>query len=280
MGTSRISVLIHTRNEERWIASCIRSAAWADEVVIADMASTDATRSIAVGLGARVVEVPMAQCVDQVRNQAMLGCTGDWLLVVDADEQVSPGLAARIREIAAAPAADAYWVPRKNYFLDTWLRYSLWPDPQLRFFRRGAASWSGVVHDAPEIHGRCDSIPSDPELALEHPGACFDVLVFFQKYVRYSALELERTPAMSESDFILFLIRRTLGEFLDRYFGGAWREGMAGLVFCTMRVACQLMVAAHVYARDRKTWNGISPIALRRQVRWEGFRTALKFLLR
>lgn len=278
MGTPRISVLIHTRNEERWIADCIRSAAWADEVVIADMASTDATRSIAVGLGARVVEVPMAKNVDEVRNQAMGQCTGDWLLVVDADERVSPGLAARVREIVQAPAADAYWVPRKNYFFETWMQHSLWPDPQMRFFRRGVASWSGVVHEAAEIRGRSESLPPDPELALEHPGACFDITHFFQKYVRYSSLELARTAPMSDAGFLLFLIRRTGVEFVLRYFGGGWREGMAGLVFSAMRVACQIMVAAQVYARDRGSWQPISPATLRRRVRWECFRTAVKLL--
>jgi len=278
MGTPRISVLIHTRNEERWIADCIRSAVWADEIVIADMVSTDATRSIAEGLGARVVEVPMAKNVDEVRNEAMRSCTGDWLLVVDADERVSAGLAARVREIVQAPAADAYWVPRKNYFLDTWMRHSLWPDPQMRFFRRGVASWSGVVHEAAQIRGSCATLPADPGLALEHPGACFDITLFFQKYVRYSALELERTAAMSEVGFVQFLIRRTVGEFINRYFGGGWREGMAGLVFSAMRVACHLMVAAQVYARDHSAWREVSPVALRRQVRWEGLRSAIKLL--
>lgn len=279
MSEPRVSVLIHTRNEERWIADCVRSAAWADEVVVADMASTDATRGIVESLGARIVDVPLAKNVDEVRNQAMEACMGDWILVVDADERVSPGLAARVREIARNPEADGFMVPRKNYFFETWLQYSMWPDEQLRLFRRGVASWSGVVHEPPDIRGKTVRMLPDPAVVLEHPGACADLNAYFLRHVKYAGLETARIRVETEEQLLLYLLRRPLAEFLGRYFRhGGWREGLPGLVFCLMRLSYALMIGANVYAANREKFRGGDAGKLRRKVRWEGIRTALKLL--
>lgn len=279
MSDPRVSVLIHTRNEERWIADCLRSAAWADEVVVADMASTDATREIVAGLGARIVDVPVAKNVDEVRNQAMEACTGDWILVVDADERVSPGLAVKVRELVRRPEADGFLVPRKNYMLDAWLEHSMWPDEQLRLFRRGSASWSGVVHEAPVIRGVIARMAADPAVALEHPGACADLAAYFQRHVKYAGLETARIRVETEEQVLIYLLRRPLAEFLGRYFRqGGWRDGLPGLVFCLMRLAYALMIGANVYAANRGKFSPSQPSKLRSRVWWEGIRTALKLL--
>ncbi|KAB2669918.1 MAG: glycosyltransferase family 2 protein [Verrucomicrobia bacterium] len=276
MSRPTITALIHTRNEERWIEGCVRAVAWADETVVADMASNDRTRELATGVGARVIDVPVARNVEEVRNEAMAQCRGDWLLVVDADEIVSPGLRDRVLATVAAPGADAYWVPRRNYFFETWLEHIQWPDPQLRLFRRGVAHWSGVVHEPPSIAGTVAHLPAEPEAALEHPGCCFDMGKFLEKYQRYAALEGRRTDHIPDTNLVQYLLRRPLSEFLGRYGGGGWRHGVPGLVFCLLLMNYQFMIGAHLWADRRSRLAPVAPAQVRRTLRWELLRTALK----
>lgn len=276
MPRPSISVLIHTRNEERWIAGCIGSCRWADEVVVADMGSTDRTRGIASGLGARVVDVPLVKYVDEVRNQAMEACRGDWLLVVDADEEVSAGLRDRILATLASPAADAYWLPRRNYLFDTWIRSGMWPDAQLRLFRRGTAQWSGIVHEAPRVTGVVAEFPAEPEAALEHPGWCHDMGKFLAKHERYAALEVARMDHVSDGQVVLQLLRRPVSEFMGRYFGGAWRHGVPGLVFALLMTTYQVMIVLHLWAARRGRVAEVAPATMRRRVRMEFLRSAAK----
>lgn len=278
MSRPKISALIHTRNESRWIADCVRSVTWADEVVIADMASTDDTREQAVALGARIIEVPLADCVDKVRNLAVDQCRGDWILVVDADERVSSGLAERLRTLAETPMAEAFAIPRHNYLFDHPFEHLLWPDYQIRFFRTATTKWSGVVHEPPLIQGRLAYLPADHRAALEHPGSCFDIQKYLIKFANYSRLETERMKARDIKADWLYLIRRPTGEFFDRYFGGGWREGMPGLVMCLLLANNQLMAGFMCWAEQRLQLPPVKPATLRRGLVREICRTALKAL--
>ena len=238
--------------------------------------STDRTRELAVGLGARIVDVPLVKYVDEVRNQAMEACRSEWLLVVDADELVSPGLRARIEATIAAPAADAYWLPRRNYLFETWIESGMWPDAQLRLFRRDSAKWTGIVHEAPVVSGTVERFPEDPAAALEHPGWCHDLGKFLAKHERYAALEVARMDYVGDADVVIQLLRRPVSEFLGRYLGGAWRHGLAGLVFALLMTNYQLMIVLHLWAARRQRVAEVPAAAMRRKVRLEFLRTAAK----
>ena len=271
-----ISALINTRNESRWIAGCVRSLQWADEIVVADMSSTDDTREIATALGARIVEVPVAYPVEQVRNQSLAACKGDWIILVDADETVPATLAARLRELAATPTADAYALPRKNYLHDVWLEGQLWPDHQTRFFRKGVASWSGKIHEPPAIQGRLEVLPADPALALEHPGAVPEVHRFLARGLAYGPLEARRFDERGVTMDWLYLLRRPSGEFFARYFGGGWRQGVPGLVMCLMQANYQLVACIECWELQRTRLPPVTPKALRRGVCREAWRAAFR----
>jgi glycosyltransferase involved in cell wall biosynthesis len=274
-----ITALVHTKNEAGNLADCLDSLRWADELVVADMSSTDNTRDIAVARGARVIDVPTVPLVDRVRNQALAECRGDWILVVDADERVPPKLAERLRHTASSSgAATAYGLPRRNYFLGCWLECGFWPDYQIRFFRRGAASWSEMVHEPPRIQGNLDHFPADPGAALEHPGYGNDLSRFISKMANYSALDAERLEATIKPPIWPFLIRRPLGEFYGRYvLESAWRHGMHGLVWSLLMANYQLLVAVHYWNRVRDT-RPPSSDWLRKKVRLEALRAGAKWL--
>ena len=138
-----LSAYIIAYNEAKKIADTINSVLWADEIIVADSASTDETVRIAQDLGAHVVQIPF-QGFGHFRNQAIKACTHEWIFSLDTDEQCTPEVRDEILMIlAGTPAHDAYLVPRRNYFMGHWIQHSGWypnsRQPQL--FRKGSMKY-------------------------------------------------------------------------------------------------------------------------------------------
>ena len=113
----KISAYILTYNEESKIGAAVKSVKWADEVVVADSDSTDCTVSIAEKLGARVVNISF-EGFGKLRNSAIDSCKYDWIFSLDADERCTSKAASEIRRIIdSSDSADAYYVPRRNWFM-------------------------------------------------------------------------------------------------------------------------------------------------------------------
>ena len=131
---NRVSVYIIAYNEAEKIRDAIHSVLWADEIVLADSHSQDNTAAIAGELGARVVQIDFRGFGD-LRNRAMAACTHDWIFSLDADERCTPEARDEILACLADPRADAYYIPRRNFFMGRWMRHSgFYPDyrqPQL-----------------------------------------------------------------------------------------------------------------------------------------------------
>jgi len=136
----RISVPIVACNEAANLRRTLSSVTWVDEIVLVDSGSTDATLEIAREFQAHIFLEPWKGYGPQV-NSAIDKCTGDWILALDADEEVTPELQAEIQALLAGSAQfDAYWIPRLNLILGRWMRHGgVYPDPKLRLFRRGTA---------------------------------------------------------------------------------------------------------------------------------------------
>jgi glycosyltransferase involved in cell wall biosynthesis len=149
----QISATIITLNEERNIARAIDSLSCADEVLVVDSGSTDQTREIAIRHGARVLEEPWRGYAAQKNFAA--GCAAhDWILSLDADEQVTSDLAAEILALKkTGPAADGYSFPRLAQYLGRWIRHSGWyPDRKTRLYNRANAEWVGdYVHESVRV---------------------------------------------------------------------------------------------------------------------------------
>ena len=150
----KISAVLIAGNEEQKIGDAIRSVDWADEVLVIDSESTDRTREIAEGLGARVIVRPWPVFSAQ-KQFGTDEAAFDWVLSLDADERISPKLRDEILAIkhAAEPSADGYKMPRLAYYMGRPIRYCGWyPDWQLRLFDRGKGRWKDVlVHESVEM---------------------------------------------------------------------------------------------------------------------------------
>jgi len=136
-----LSVAIIAHNEEANLPRTLASVCWANEIVVVDAFSTDRTAEIAAGRGARVLQRAWPGFAAQ-KNFALEQCTGAWVLSLDADEELTPELAAEIQEaLAGTPTVDAFCLKRRNLFLGRWMRHGgFYPDAKLRLFRRQPAT--------------------------------------------------------------------------------------------------------------------------------------------
>lgn len=150
-----VSVTIITLNEAEHIAAAIDSAAWADEVIVVDAGSRDATVTLARDKGAMVSGRAWTGYVEQKNHAASLA-THDWIFSLDSDERITPELATEIRTmLAAEPTRRGYRVPRVTFHLGRWMRTTdFYPDYQTRLYDRRAARWRGrYVHESVEVDG-------------------------------------------------------------------------------------------------------------------------------
>jgi glycosyltransferase involved in cell wall biosynthesis len=150
-----LSIVIIALNEEANLARTLASVAWADEIIVVDCGSTDRTREVAESFQAKFYTEPWKGFAAQ-KNSALAKASGDWVLSLDADEEVEPALADEIRAVLAAnPSVAGFWIPRKNFFLGRWIKHgSFYPDPKLRLFRRGAGHFERrLVHEDISLDG-------------------------------------------------------------------------------------------------------------------------------
>ncbi len=159
-----LSVILITRNESRNIAACLKSVDFADEWIVVDSESTDGTAETARAMGAQVINTTDWPGFGRQKNRALEAARGRWVLSLDADERVSPELAARIREVVARDGpADGYELSRISRFCGQWIRHGDWyPDRVLRLFRGGRGRFTDdLVHERLVVQGRVERLAGD-----------------------------------------------------------------------------------------------------------------------
>jgi glycosyltransferase involved in cell wall biosynthesis len=184
----RLSVVIITRNEAANIRDCLESVRFADEIVVVDSGSTDDTVPICREFGARIFDHPFAGYGPQ-KNFGLDRASGDWILSVDADERVPDALREEILSaISSSEACDGYFVARKNYFGDTWIRHGGWfPDYTLRLFRKEKGRFNErSVHESVQIVGKIGKFRT-PLVHL----TCRDFDEFARRQENYATLAAE-----------------------------------------------------------------------------------------
>jgi glycosyltransferase involved in cell wall biosynthesis len=147
---AKLSVIIITKNEAANIRGCVESVAWADEIIVVDSGSSDATVEICSNLGVQVFQHDWPGFGIQ-KNRALLSATGEWVFSIDADERVTPKLRAAIEAVLAMPENEctAYQISRISSYCGRFMRHSGWyPDHIVRLFRRDKARFTDdLVHE-------------------------------------------------------------------------------------------------------------------------------------
>ncbi len=217
----KISALIPTHNNEDTIRRCLESVKWVDEIVVIDSLSTDRTVEICQAYTQVVIHQPFLGYARQ-KNLAIATCQSEWILQLDSDEELEPGLQEEICQILGSPdpAISAYQMARKNHVLGQWLRVSgLYPDYQTRLFRKSAGRFvEREVHERLTVSG--------PVPALKHHILHYGMpriskqLHNLDSYTGYEAQELHKKGAKFHSYQLLL---RPVGVFLYRYL---WQLGI------------------------------------------------------
>ena len=259
-----ISVVLATFNEENNITPCLNSVKdWVDEMIVVDESSTDKTREIAERLGAKVYKEPHEQIFHITKNKAINKAKSDWILQLDADERITPEMKKEIigilegeyfgydrwlsplkrsvnKLIAIFPEprslkepATAYWLPRKNFFLNRYLYHTAqYPDPVIRLFQKGKAILPAKdVHEQMQVNGVTGWLKSD----LDHYAT-----PNFSRYLlredRYSSLQArfykEQGLRITLLNTLNYLFLKPLDTFLFLYIRHrGLLDGFPGFVF-------------------------------------------------
>lgn len=185
----KLTVTVITHNEADQISAALESVAWADEIVVLDSHSTDGTVEAARRDASRV-EIRDWPGYGTQKNHAADLAANDWILSLDADERITPPLAAEIRQVLAGePSVRGYYIPRVSYYLGTWVRSTDWfPDHHLRLYDRRAARWSErTVHESVRLDGPTRRLRGE---MLHYPYR--DVSEHLTKIDRYTTLLAEQ----------------------------------------------------------------------------------------
>ena len=222
-----LSVVLITLNAAAQLPECLASVAFADEVLVVDSGSTDGTPEIAEKYGARVVQKAWLGFGPQ-KQFAVSQARHDWVLCLDADERVSPALAASITQSLLAPREHVYRMARCNRFLGRWLRHGEgYPDWSPRLFDRRHARWSDdAVHEKVLYAGAAGTLQGD----LLHDSA-EDLRRYLEKQNRYTTLAAEALHARGRRAGTAHLLLSPLLRFLKFYvFRLGFLDGLPGLV--------------------------------------------------
>jgi glycosyltransferase involved in cell wall biosynthesis len=219
----QLSVTIITYNEEKRIRDALESVRWADEIVVIDSLSTDATVDICREYTEQVHQIPWHGFVEQ-KNIATEKTTHDWILNIDADESVSPELAEEIRRaLVDRSAVVGYYMPRKTYYLGDWIQHCGWyPDYKLRLFRKQAGKWVGqALHEKVEVRGQA--------AYFRHPLYHYsyeDISDHLQRMDRYTTIAAAQKSGSAGGAQIF---ARTVFAFLKKYLlKQGFRDGTRG----------------------------------------------------
>jgi glycosyltransferase involved in cell wall biosynthesis len=230
--SATISVCLVCRNEADRLPSCLESVRWADEIVVMDLSSTDDSAQIAREHGARVVVRESVPIVEMVRNEVAEHATGAWILALDPDERITPGLADELRRAAQLEEIDAVVIPRMNYDLgyppsDPSERY----EGQLRMYRRSAVAWPTIPNALPVVpRERTYRIPSRDELVMIHDRNR-NIPEVVDRVARYATLQaqsmIDRGQVFSARAMVSALGTRAFRKLVH---ARPWRDGVPGLL--------------------------------------------------
>lgn len=249
---SRISVVINTYNAEEHLERVIDSVKGFDEVLVCDMESTDRTLDIARSHDCRIItfERKHYNIVEPAREYAIHQAKYDWVLVVDADELVTPELKDYLyRRINTSDCPDGLFIPRKNYFMGRFL-HCHYPDYILRFIRKDKTHWPPLVHSTPEVDGKVEKIPAHEEqLALIHL-ANDSVADIVRKTNQYTLNELDRKRHRHYGT-LSFLFRPLFRFFKTYILKGGFRDGKPGFIKSVLDGYYQFVFLAKKYEQEQ-----------------------------
>jgi glycosyltransferase involved in cell wall biosynthesis len=243
----KISATIITFNEESNIKAACESVSWADEILVVDSESTDATRDIAATSGARVIVNPWPGFGAQ-KQFAVEQANNDWIFSLDADERVSEELRKSIAALAGAPGADGYRVSRRTFYQNRWIRGGGWyPDKQLRLFNRTKGHWKQRhIHESVAMNpdARVEDLSGDL-LHYTSPSAAHHHRMIGERYAPLAAQQMFEEGRRTS---IVGVASAGPSAFIRSFvLKGGFRDGFAGFTIASF-------AAHHAFLKHLMLW--------------------------
>ncbi len=252
----RLSVVMIAKNAADLLPDCLASVSWADEIIILDSGSSDNTVELARSLGAIVHIDTDWQGYGIQRQRAQALATGDYILMLDSDERVTPALADEIKRVLQSPQPDTVWsIPRRNYFLGRFMRHSGWyPDRVMRLYPRDNYYYNdNLVHESLETKGaRIVPLQND----LLHL-TCRDFASFQRKQFNYASAWAKERHQKGKTTGMVGIFTHTLGAFIKTLLlRGGVLDGKQGWLLAvvnaqyTFNKYAELWALNHGYTED------------------------------
>jgi len=258
----KISTVVNTYNEEKNIGRCLESVKdFSEEVIVVDMHSTDKTVEIAKKFKAKVFTHEYTRYVEPARNFALSKATGDWIFLIDADEELSKPLFEELTKIAKENEVDFVEIPRKNIIFTKWIQHSRWwPDFLIRFFRAGKVKFSEEIHVPPTATGNGKKLVAVEDNAIIHHN--FQTISqFIERLNRYSDIESEQLIHKGYGLDWKDIISKPADEFFSRFFAGeGYKDGLHGLALSLLQAFSELAVYLKIWEKKGFKENNISEI--------------------
>jgi (heptosyl)LPS beta-1,4-glucosyltransferase len=231
-STPRISVCIVCRNEADKLPECLESARWADETIVMDLGSDDASTEVAAAHGARVLRHPPVPIVELVRNTIADAATGDWILALDPDERISPGLQPLLRELSRRTDIDVVTIPVMNYDFGYLAQTDVHRhDPKPRMYRKGRVEWPTLPNRLPPIAtDRAYHVPLQDDLSLVHERNR-TIAEALDRVLRYAPAEAQALLDSGEAFTARTMVRHVASKFYRQFVHArSLDEGVPGLI--------------------------------------------------
>lgn len=251
-----ISVVINTLNEEKNLPRALSSVkSLASEIIVVDMHSTDKTADIAKKAGASLFQHEKTGYVEPARNFAISKAFSDWILILDADEEIPPDLGTELKKIVSGKSdhlGDYFRIPRKNIIFGKWMKHSRWwPDYNIRFFRKGFVSWNEIIHSVPLTKGiGADTLLGEKFAIIHHNFEGLDD--YIETLLRYSWIKAEELVKSDYKFDWVDLIKKPSAEFFSRYFQGeGYKDGLHGLTLGILQAFGEFLIYLKVWEKTK-----------------------------
>lgn len=263
----KISVVISAFNEEKNLFRCLESVKdLATEIIVIDNESTDQTTEIAQKFGAVIFSQPNNQMLNINKNYGFEKATGDWILNLDADEELSPELKEEIKAIINQSTNNGYSFPRKNIIFGKWIQHSLWwPDFQLRLFKKGFGKFPEKhVHEYLEVQGKTARL----QFPLIHHNYQTISQFLYKMDQIYTESEVQRLLKDKKDLKWQEIIKASPSDFLKNYFSlNGYKDGQHGLILNLLQSFTPLMAFAKVWEKQGFPGKEISYAELSREIK-------------
>jgi glycosyltransferase involved in cell wall biosynthesis len=248
-----LSVVIITKNEEKNLPRCLKSVHFADEIIVIDSGSTDRTIEIAQEAGAKVYR-PEWRGFGPAKQEGVDRASSEWILSLDADEELTPELAAEIQRVMCDGHDYAgFRMPRRTRFLGRWIYHCGWyPDYLLRLFRKAKGGFDGaIIHEQVRVDGTCGRLKGEI-LHYSYPS----LENYLEKFNFYTTIGAEQAFEQGKTAGVSAIALKPIASFIRHYIiKRGFLDGVEGLTISVLSSISVLVKYAKLRELRRQAGN-------------------------